>query len=105
MNCIDCAGQGTWYGLAPHKHVINSTEFEAKITWPSNFFEDPEAEGCGVWTCETCGGRGEIVCACKSEDSLCCFDLRYFGHFPANENEYGEKCECSCHDRFKDWDE
>ena len=64
--CGACEGQGTWYGVAPHKHdlsktgsIIGSTVVEPKERWPENFREDPECEGCGVWTCRACGGSGE----------------------------------------------
>lgn len=64
--CIECGGQGSWYGLAPHSHnmektgsIIGSTEIYSKDKWPANFTEDAEAPGCGVWTCEKCGGSGE----------------------------------------------
>lgn len=51
------------YGLAPHQHntkktggsFIGSTELEDRNTWPENFSEDPEAEGCGIYQyCPTC---------------------------------------------------
>lgn len=64
MRCPSCDGMGSWYGLAPHRHVgdsfIGSTKTEPKETWPGNFFEDLEAPGCGVWNCETCEGQGVV---------------------------------------------
>lgn len=52
------------YGLAPHIHrrdregqiIIGGTIIDAPETWPSNFDEDKEAPGCGVYThCLNCG--------------------------------------------------
>lgn len=63
--CLACEGQGTWYGVAPHKHdmektgsIIGSTVIIPKEEWPNNFREDPECEGCGTWFCEACNGSG-----------------------------------------------
>lgn len=64
--CTQCDGQGSWYGMAPHKHdlsrgtFIGSTRIEPKEVWPKNFHEDPECEGCGIWTCPTCDGSGFV---------------------------------------------
>ena len=51
-----------YYGLAPHAHDIKrindrmaiSTAFASKDAWPANFKEDPEAPGCGIWSCPDC---------------------------------------------------
>lgn len=49
-----------YYGLAPHRHdlsggsFIGSTRTEPKETWPAHFKEDPEAPGCGVYSCPDC---------------------------------------------------
>ncbi len=65
--CEHCKGEDgcvyPYYGLAPHKHKLNpssNTGLDTKIdnptTWPENFFEDPEAPGCGTYThCLECG--------------------------------------------------
>ena len=67
--CPACDGFGSWYGMAPHDHVgitenpasfIGSTRLHDKSAWPENFSEDPECEGCGVWSCSTCGGSGQV---------------------------------------------
>ena len=55
--------------MAPHQHVgltdnpasfIGSTRVEPCEKWPDNFSEDPECEGCGVWTCQACDGSGKL---------------------------------------------
>lgn len=63
--CKHCGGQGSWYGMAPHKHnikktgsIIGSTEVKPKKDWPENFWEDPEAPGCGIFSCPKCNGTG-----------------------------------------------
>ena len=67
--CKYCRGEGTWYGMAPHKHVnvkpnnpsswIGSTVMEDESEWPDNFWPDPETDGMqGVWTCKHCNGTG-----------------------------------------------
>lgn len=62
--CPDCAGGGTWYGLAPHVHdlektgsFIGSTVIDEPETWPSNYTDTDN--GAGIWTCETCNGTGK----------------------------------------------
>lgn len=54
----------SYYGLAPHKHnlnktgsIIGSTEIEPDDKWPDNFSEDPDAPGCGVYSCPECHGK------------------------------------------------
>lgn len=55
------------YGLAPHDHntaktggtFIGSTELHGRESWPENFSEDPEADGCGVY---------EYCIKCKAAD-------------------------------------
>lgn len=64
-HCNDGNGNSVYpyYGLAPHKHdfevtgcVIGSTIIDKESSWPDNFSEDPEAEGCGTYThCLNCG--------------------------------------------------
>lgn len=46
------------YGLAPHKHTVTEsgivfagTIILEKETWPTNFIEDKDCEGCGTWEC------------------------------------------------------
>jgi hypothetical protein len=63
--CKKCGGNASWYGMAPHGHgmsrtgsIIGSTVVQPKDTWPPNFTPDPDADGCGVWTCEQCKGTG-----------------------------------------------
>lgn len=56
-----------WYGLAPHSHdmartgsFIGSTVLEPRDTWPKNFREDPDCEGCGTYEyCPHCAGEVE----------------------------------------------
>jgi len=63
--CKYCDGQGSWFGLAPHRHnlkktgsIIGSTEIKDKSEWPDNFTEvEP---GTGVYKCEECKGTGEV---------------------------------------------
>lgn len=44
-----------YYGLAPHTHKINGTEFTSEV--PENF--SPDGDGMGVYThCLYCGGDG-----------------------------------------------
>lgn len=54
--------------MAPHRHSLSQqgqvqigfTTIEPKEKWPKNFLPDPETDGgCGVWTCEHCGGTGK----------------------------------------------
>ncbi|WP_151812571.1 hypothetical protein [Acinetobacter bereziniae] len=55
--CDDGSGQSAfpYYGLAPHKHSIDSTDF-VKGEYPENF--SPEDDGAGVWThCLECRKR------------------------------------------------
>lgn len=63
-NCIDGDGDSVfpYYGLAPHSHkrtedVILTTNIQPKENWPSNFTEDYDCNGLGVYThclhCET----------------------------------------------------
>ena len=53
-----------YYGTAPHIHAggdgwISSTQLLPRAMWGSNFREDPECEGHGVYMrCQKCG-RGE----------------------------------------------
>ena len=42
-------------------------------------------------------------CACQDNDAIVCYDLTYFGHYPALENsnidgDGIEYCGCACHD-------
>lgn len=64
--CTDPDGEPCFpmYGMGPHKHVgltddprsfIGSTAHLPKEEWPSNYQEDPECPGMGVWWCEHCG--------------------------------------------------
>lgn len=65
----DAPEEGSWfphYDVAPHVHELSgdsgflgSTRLLPREQWPSNFREDPETPGCGVYThCPMCG-RGE----------------------------------------------
>jgi len=66
--CQYCGGNGSWYGMAPHRHIL-SQQGNARIgvttmlpteKWPKNFSPDEETDGgCGVWTCEHCNGTGQ----------------------------------------------
>jgi len=60
--CIDENGENCYpmYGLAPHKHIggeqgLFSTVMLPKEQWPSNFEEDPQCPGLGIWSCKHCG--------------------------------------------------
>jgi hypothetical protein len=72
--------------MAPHSHdikktgsIIGSTVIDPKKNWPNNFWEDPEAPGCGVWTCEKCNGTGQDHEALKKpySDDECRHDKRF----------------------------
>lgn len=63
VDCIDPDGEKCYpsYGVAPHLcfyKVPGATVGESlllpKEQWPSNFIEDPDVPGCGVWFCPTC---------------------------------------------------
>lgn len=68
--CSHCGGGDAYpvYGLAPHSHgdawktgkFIVSTKIDKKETWPANFREDPEAPGCGIYSCPVCGKGSEM---------------------------------------------
>jgi len=66
--CPECDGEGSWYGMAPHQHIVHqekpmfigSTKSVDKKEWPDNFWEDPEAPGLGVWSCTNCNGNGVV---------------------------------------------
>lgn len=60
--CTDPDGAACFplYGLGPHTHTCNgswigSTIMEPKENWPSNYREDADCPGMGVWWCEHCG--------------------------------------------------
>lgn len=68
MTCAHCTQQGgtsiyPMYGVAPHKcfyktpgKTLGESELVPKEEWPSNFKEDPEVPGCGVYLwCMQCG--------------------------------------------------
>lgn len=67
-NCETC-GDGEYYpiyGVGPHRHdmsrtgsIIGSTVHLPGEEWPSNYHEDPDAPGCGTWTCPDCDGYGQ----------------------------------------------
>lgn len=63
--CILCSGVGTWRGLAPHKHTLNSldrisgTLFEPREKWPDNFTQDGDEYGVGTYVCSHCKGTGD----------------------------------------------
>ena len=69
-DCCDYCDDGDghsifpYYGTAPHIHAggdgwISSTQLLPRAMWGSNFREDPECEGHGVYMrCQKCG-RGE----------------------------------------------
>lgn len=69
-DCCDYCDDGDghsifpYYGTAPHIHAggdgwIGSTQLLPRAMWGSNFREDPECEGHGVYMrCQKCG-RGE----------------------------------------------
>ncbi len=43
-------------------------------------------------------------CACLADDPRECYELRYFRHYPAFENEEDQdECPCECHSI--DWDD
>ena len=61
-HCTDPDGVPCYplYGVGPHRHdlahgIIGSTRMLPREEWPTNFQEDPEAPGLGVWWCSHCG--------------------------------------------------
>ncbi|MEH6434344.1 hypothetical protein [Massilia sp. DD77] len=48
-----------YYGVGPHRHagdkIIGSTVLLPEAEWPTNYREDPDEPGCGVWWCGHCG--------------------------------------------------
>lgn len=65
FNCKTC-GDGEFlpiYGVGPHRHegdsFIGSTVHLPQEEWPANYKEDPDAPGCGTWTCPDCDGCGK----------------------------------------------
>jgi len=85
--CAQCGGTGSWYGLAPHTHgfdsqnhiVIGGTKIEDKSKWPKNFTPDPDADGCGIWLCEACGGTGENRLK-PYDNNECRHERRFYNH-------------------------
>jgi hypothetical protein len=62
--CKTC-GDGEWlpiYGVGPHRHTgksfLGSTVLLPKEEWPASYREDPDAPGCGTWSCPDCDGHG-----------------------------------------------
>lgn len=60
--CIDPDGEPCFpiYGVAPHSHdlsngIIGSTKILPKEQWPSNFLEDKDEPGLGIYWCPKCG--------------------------------------------------
>lgn len=59
--CTDPDGASCFptYGLGPHIHVTNTfggkTVALSKEQWPSNYREDKDCPGMGLWWCEHCG--------------------------------------------------
>lgn len=64
MSCEHCTDPNgevcvPFYGLAPHYHagskILGSTVTAPAAEWPSNFKEDPDCPGMGIWWCTRCG--------------------------------------------------
>lgn len=59
-HCTDENGEACYpmYGVGPHRHegdgMLGSTVILPRDEWPSNYWEDPECPGLGVWTCPYC---------------------------------------------------
>ncbi len=60
--CTDHDGAACYpvYGLGPHTHAgngnwIRSTTMLPQTNWPTNYSEDPDCPGMGVWWCKHCG--------------------------------------------------
>lgn len=76
-HCQDGDGGSVYpyYGLAPHTHNlaggwIGSTRIDPRDSWPTNFREDPDAPGAGVYLhCPVCG-RGDPLPACINSGEL-----------------------------------
>lgn len=53
--CKECHGQGSWYGMAPHKHDMSET---GSIIGSTGLEPDNEERGAGIYVCEKCNGSG-----------------------------------------------
>lgn len=55
--CTDPDGVSCFpvYGVGPHIHTSGVTKIIGKEDWPTNFKEDPDCPGLGVWWCPHCG--------------------------------------------------
>lgn len=60
-HCTDPGGEACFpvYGIGPHRHEgehwIGSTVMLDKAEWPTNYREDKDCPGMGVWWCPKCG--------------------------------------------------
>lgn len=65
-HCTDPDGESCFpmYGMGPNRHEVapdapntwlGSTRPLPAVEWPSNYREDPDEPGMGVWWCEHCG--------------------------------------------------
>lgn len=64
--CTDPDGAACFpiYGVGPHRHVgvtddpssiLGSTEHLPQSEWPTNYRENPDEPGSGIWWCPHCG--------------------------------------------------